>query len=203
MKCPECLQEFSKMGTHWRYNPEHRPSISDELHEIITGVLLGDGSLSKYDNPTIQLINTNKKFVEWFDDSLGVLSTGVKEKSVSNEYDKTVYYCESVRHPELNEYSDWYTDDGKRLPQDIEFTPTIIWIWYQSDGSRQHNRMLIKSKNESGRFDWLCREIEEGIGIKPTGYPSSNQIAFSARQSQELESMIDTPISGFEYKFSK
>lgn len=178
-ECPYCENDYDYLGQHWRWNPQHRPKITQRQHEIVTGLLMGDGSIGGSDrkNQYIQCGNTNLDFLKWVGNEMGILSSSIRFHSSGeengmkniesgfspnaepNEY-KDVYIWLSRSHPGFNKYDEWYGDDRrKRFPEGLELTPLILKIWFCCDGwidsRRERNELNIACTNESDRKTYL------------------------------------------------
>jgi len=46
VQCPNCSSEFSSIGRHWTNKPTHMPSLTEKEDEMLTGILMSDGSVS-------------------------------------------------------------------------------------------------------------------------------------------------------------
>ena len=85
VECPECGDEYQTLGTHWYYNESHRPELTDYQKEVITGLMMGDGSLNRQqgENPRLVVGMITKEYLEELDEIFGCLSTGVRLKTTT------------------------------------------------------------------------------------------------------------------------
>ena len=170
VECPECGEEDQKLGLHWYYSPSHRPELTQKQLEITTGLLMGDGSISKQSkNCYLQLQMISPKYLEYLDNIFACLGTGVSlvetaYESAKNDRDgkfspnikeenySDVYGWGTRSHPKFNEFREWYETGEKIWPEDIELTPTVLKHWYVGDGHYDnhstHNRIIITMSNE-------------------------------------------------------
>lgn len=232
-ECPKCEETFSYVGNHWRYNDSHRPTLSQHQREIITGLLMGDGSLdSRSGNPILTVEMTNKQYLEQIDQKFGVLSTGVKHKcsaeraaerakdspsgfKVSGNPDNynAKYRLRTRSLPELSEW-DWYDSGSKVWPEDIELTPTVLKHWYAGDGSINNNghRFYIElhCTNEADnkeKVESYFSDIDIEISRwRDDGEDSEHRrcaAIFNKQRSKQLLDYMGEPPSGFGYKWDR
>mgnify|MGYP007057105309 CR=1 FL=1 len=38
--CPKCGTEYKRLGGHWRYNPDHRPELTEKQLDIINLIII-------------------------------------------------------------------------------------------------------------------------------------------------------------------
>jgi len=198
--CPDCGDEYDRLGNHWRYNPSHRPNLTDLQEQIITGLLMGDGSVVKVGNrkPHVQCEMVSENYLEYIDDVFGCLSTGVRLKHTADEnservrksgfninakkenYSDTYYWC-SRKHPELAKYRDWYSTGKKIWPEDIELTPIVLKHWYCGDGH-------LNDKDTAGYIQIaMANEVENRDKVNSfftsVGLPSPSNYSITERES--------------------
>jgi hypothetical protein len=227
--CPECDSEYKSLGNHWRYNPEHRPELSDYQKDVVTGLLMGDGSLDSRDgNPILTVEMVNKEYLEELDRIFGVLSTGVKHKSSAEEEAKRAlhsgfeatgdpsnysdkYRLRTRSLPDLKEFN-WYTTGEKIWPSDIKLTQTVLKHWYAGDGSLNNNGsrfyLEIHCSNEIDNKDKIGSYFDD-IGISIDRWRDDNYgkrrgaVVFNKESAEKLLSYMGDPLPGFEYKWDQ
>ena len=147
----------------------------------------------------------NRRFLEWFDERMGYLTTGVRfvhtaaelaehnresgfspTAEAENYYD--TYVVRTRAHPYFNELRSWYDSGQKRFPADLELTPTLTKFWYVSDGYLDvgrwgRPRIEIKARNESDRSDFLVSLFRE-VGFDPTF--KRNELRFDRDDTEAL-----------------
>lgn len=184
--CQECGKEVSRLGIHW-YNQDHYPDLSQYERDLLRGLLLGDGSVSKR---CIRVTNTNYEFLKWVGEELGILSSSVKEYS-----DRWMFNSRS--HPFFGELRGWYSSGSKRFPEDLELSPIMVKMWYCGDGNlgSRGNRAQISTANEADRPEYLKRLFAD-VGLYPTwdGYKLSFQL-------EEFVDYVGESIPGMRYKW--
>jgi len=198
--CNHCGNEYKKLGTHWSMSSQcSHPSFTDHKREIITGLLMGDGSIKrqKNRNPYLRCGMISKNYLQHIDDQFGVFGNGVSLQMTAAENAKAkresgfrpnadatdysdVYIWRSVSHPELQEFADWYAFGQKVWPERIELTPTVLKHWYCGDGhwnnSGTQNRIEIAMANEVDNTDKVDQLF------KNVGLPSPSNYVISERK---------------------
>lgn len=218
--CPVCDSSYKHLGKHFALSECGYPEIDSEILEIIEGLLLGDGNISKPNsgNCVFRVSMINREFLEWLNAKLGWLSTGIKlsktaEQSSNNglvengnpDNYSDVWRLNTVAHPKFNEYRDWYDSGEKRYPENLELTPQKLEMWYISDGhlntSSVSPRADIRVWNERDRPE-VVRGIIDTTGIGEYRFePSEGRLYFNKDSTKELLDYIENTTTGFEYKY--
>ncbi|MEE6210772.1 hypothetical protein U3A55_11480 [Salarchaeum sp. III] len=224
MRCPSCGEDFDRLGLHWWHGTCPYPEIEPEIEEILTGLLMGDGSIPVRRSGYTSLIHvpmTNRTFLEWLDDRLGILSTGVSLKKTASELASNnrqtgfsptareenyhdMYTLWSRTHPIFDEMREtWYPDGGKRFPGRLELTPTVAKFWYLCDGyldfgSWGRPRLGIKARNEKERGEFL-ESLFDTFDISPKY--RRHELRFSCDDTELLIEWMGEAPPGFEYKW--
>lgn len=223
MECPSCGSEYEQLGTHWQWNPEHRPTPTQEQMEILDGILMGDGTIQKNAGHNhIRLTSITKDFLDWYDEKMGVFTTGVfdlvsgEEMAAHNrergfrpnakaENYSDQYYVNTRSHPKFNSYDDWYVGSDKRYPDELELTPLRMKMWYVTDGNmskrRENHRPAVRiaCTNENDRKGFIISMLEDA-GFDATWADETN-IYLTVGESEKFYEYIGEPVPGFEYKF--
>jgi len=220
--CPDCGERYKRLGGHWKYNPTHRPELSNTQHKIVTGLLMGDGHI-KEDSSTsyLQVNMTNRRYLEMLNTQFGCLSTNnihlavsakkVAEQTRESEFSnsatedscKDVYNWRTRNHPIFNEYRQWYSSGKKVFPSDIELSPTVLKHWYCSDGNinTSENRGTLRIGVQSQKKE----RIEELFSSRNLPEPSWDRgsIWFTVDDSEKMYKYMGDAPDGFEYKWPK
>lgn len=187
---------------------------------------MGDGSrwMHENQNNAFRVTSMTKPFLEWLSEELGVLGREVKKSPKSpedtardnrergfhdgNAKDYAQLYVMRTRaHPFLNEFLDrWYTDSGIQFPNDIELTPTILKMWYVSDGSVKiypyPNGVQISNTTQENREEYFTELFKE-IGIDL--YFTDTKVNIIQDQTEQFFEYIgNSPTdsdAGFKYKW--
>lgn len=227
--CHDCGREYERLTMHWNRTRCKRLSFTSAQVELLTGLLMGDGDLHRRGdpNPLFRIRMTNREFLEYLDGCLGVLSRGVfldrsademasqaksnkaagleNFETVNEENYNDLYGLRTVSHPDLHQFTDWYSSGTKRFPPDLELTPEIAKMWYVCDGwiasdsrSTDSDRVMVKAKNEADRQEYLVN-LFEAVGFK-AGF-SRYAIQISAEETEDILDWMGPAPPGFEYKW--
>lgn len=204
--CPSCGDSFAALGKHWRYSPDHRPELTEQQHDILTGLLMSDGTIWKDgdDNPQFQANMIEKDYLCWLDSLLGVLSLGVELRDDATESTNRVYSWRTRNIPELQQYQSWYKSGKKVWPPDIELSPTVLTHLYVGDGHYHESGYVeIGVNNEARNVDKLKAYFTD-VGLPEPDYREStgvHKLVWSVEESKVLFEYMDEAPPGFDYKF--
>lgn len=215
--CPNCNEDYDSLGIHWNYCGH--PELSNEKVDIIVGLLLSDGTLTKGNGrPQFTVYNTNKKFLDWVNKNLSFLSNSVRlfetgeekhERNIKIGFDsnresnyKDIYCMTTVSHPINTKLYSWYDSGKKVYPEDLKLTPTIAKMWYCGDGNvnwDSHNRAYceIGCSNERTNEEKIVN-IFENAGFDVTF--KSGRIRFYGN-SKKFLNWMGSPPDGMRYKW--
>lgn len=209
--CPECGSDFDSLGTHFRYH-DHRPDVTLEQHEIITGLLMGDGTIygrreDRGNNSFLSVTMSNEEFIDFLIEKFGWLARNKHNKYTDG---KEYYIFQTRSHPDLNRYTEWYQPE--KVWPEIEVTPTILKYLYVSDGTYDttdsHNRIMISCAKEGVNREKVLRMFESsGFPVDRTyqyerdGRANDFQIWFNVDASERMFESMGEPLPGFEYKW--
>lgn len=216
--CPKCDGQYSSIGQHWtRAKDCSHPQLSDEQINAATGLLLGDGTLTRnYKNATIQVKMVNEDYLKYLDRLFGIFSLGcdlyatADEKAERNrnsgfhleasaENYQDVYRWMTRAHPQFNQLRSWYSSGEKVFPENLEITPTLLKHWYVCDGDKQSKRVRIASTNENENLEKLASYFDD-CNI-PNPDTTGDRIYWSAKDSVDVFNFMGKPLPGFEYKW--
>lgn len=198
--CEQCEREYKEIAKHWSMSPScDHPSFTEHQREIITGLLMGDGSIDRGRggrNPKLECEMINPNYLEYIDTQFGIFGNGVSLHRTAEENAKQCrdrgfspdakeenysdsYRWRSVSHPELEEFANWYSTGKKVWPDDIELTPTVLKHWYCGDGNWNNNGsrnyIIIAMSNEVNNTDKV------DIMFESVGLPSPNNYDIQER----------------------
>ena len=226
--CPCCGEEYTSLGGHWRYHDDHRPELTQEQWEILTGIMLGDGTAERSNDnakPRIQCNCIEREYLEWIDEKLGVMGTGVsihqsskssaiyaRESGFDESADaasySTVYAWATRSHEPFTKFLNWYDDNGvKHLPEDLELTPTVLKHWYCGDGNvkklegyEAFELSTTAPTDGKNRSEYLA-DLFAKFDVTPRINKNGKNVYFDKSDSEKLYSLIGNPVPGYEYKF--
>lgn len=230
-ECPECGNNYKKIGRHWHAKPKHKPELGEKLQEIITGLLMGDGCVTKNgENARLEVNMTNKKYLKFLQSKLGVLSSDISLKrsaedsylenknrlpdsNLNKENYSEIYHLRTCTHKGFNKYREWYSSGEKVWPQNINLTPAVLKHWYVTDGhydtKKSHERIKIAMANEIKNREKVNSYFEEKDLPPPSNYNISERksggkscvAVFSKSASEDLFDYMGSPPQGFKYKW--
>ena len=209
-QCPSCGKKYKSLGSHWSYNPSHRPPLSTKQKEIASGLIMGDGYISSQSkNPFLDVSMVNKKYLEYLDNIFGIFSKGVKlhrkEKDFKDDWKhQDIYRFRTSTHPGFNFLYNWYKTGQKKIDKNFSLSPTILKHWYVGDGNLQrNNRIRIATVNEINSKKKI-EKIFLRSGLPEPDYwweGKGSYMAWNEKGTKVLFNYMGNPLPGFEYKF--
>lgn len=224
--CPECDYSGSSrgLGLHFYHNDNHKPSFDDEQMEVLTGCLMGDGSVSECgESYHFRIASVNKQYLEHLNNKLGILGLGVKlDRSAEElaEHDRDtgfnprakeenyndLYLLETRVSDELSPLRRWYKSGQKTYPRDIRLSQTSFKYWYCDDGNydtESGGRIRISCANENTnkeklRYIFRNSDIPEPAFID---FDAGMNIKWSAGSTEKILEWVGEAPPGFEYKW--
>jgi len=232
--CEECGDSFKSIGQHWAKSSCNYKSFTDKQIKIITGLLMGDGCINKFSkgNPRLKCCTISKNYLKYLDSEFANLVNGVrldrtaKDKAEENrrsgfgesakeENYSELYEWNTVCHPELERFVEWYSSGKKQWPEEIKLTPITLKHWYCGDGSYHNsstnNYITIAISNEYKNTDKISKMFERVNLPVPDRYSSYEntygtidcELAFSTKNSKIIWEYMGKPLPDFEYKWPK
>lgn len=222
-QCISCGSEYKNLALHWNRSSCDYPELSQRQRDLVTGVVMGDGSVvnpNTANNPTLHVKMINEEFLDWLDGELGWLSNGYTKVQTAEEaakanresgfspnakaenyHDKYVLRTKCL--PVMSEWREWYSSGEKVFPSDIQLTPDVLKMWYVCDGYiTDWNSIDITANNEEGNCDKI-RQLFDGLGVDPVFHKSQRSwsIRFSQNESRVLFNYMGSAPPGFGYKW--
>lgn len=173
-KCHDCGHIYDRISHHWSGSDEcEYPKLTERQHNIIRGLLMGDGSVAYHEskkNPKIIVACIVPEYLEHLSDEFEPLSGSVSlsktgeqaatenresgfRPDANGENYSDQYKFNTLATPEMWQYRDWYTyrttDSGaqyskKEWPKDLELTPATLTHWFVGDGNNQFEYPSIR-----------------------------------------------------------
>lgn len=228
MDCFSCGYEGTRrgLGSHYGSKPDHRPELTDEQHQIISGLLMGDGHINRSaTTPRLRAEMINREYLEYLDDKFSHIGNGVSLSRTAEEQSKShresgfnesadeesysdCYWWETMCHQELEEYATWYESGEKVFPKDLKLTPTILKHWYVCDGgiidkNAKNERIRINLDNERKNKEKILSYFDM-IDTSDCYWDEQEHftaLCFNVEQSKKLYEYMGDGLPGFEYKF--
>lgn len=229
--CPTCEEEFSALGQHWRLSDCPYPTLSEHQEEVITGLLMGDGTVHRGNrNPRIVVCMITRPYLEFLDQIFPHLGTGVRKKATAEEEAKRhresgfnpnansdnyhdQYEWRTRTYPKFSSFESWYFTGEKLWPSKIKLTPVVLKHWYCGDGSfRNKNNqryITIAMDNERENKRKVERYFKDGPGVEVSNWAEAEResgsiscsASFTVDDSRSLFKYMGNPPPGFEYKW--
>ena len=229
--CHECGDEYERIAQHWALSDCNHQPFSECQHEVLTGLLMGDGGITwsgRRKAPQMQVKMIEENYLNYLSsDIFPILSGGVsidmtaeehaysQRKHGGNPNAKTKNYNDSfnfciMTHPGLIEYGKWYQNGGKTFPEDIELTPTTLKHYFVGDGHfNAHGNVKIGLSNERENRDKIINMFRRA-GFEDFAwdryerggdYKDGARVRFRKEGTKWFFRYIGDPLPGFEYKW--
>lgn len=132
--CPECGETKDRLSRHWSFCAF--PSVDGDLRALLTGILLGGGSLQGNSDQTQHLLvqSTSEDLARWLFDELGWLAHSLRRETFDGEREP-IYRVRTHSHTYLRRLrDDWYHDGDKRIQADASLTTRSARVWWALAG---------------------------------------------------------------------
>lgn len=217
--CNDCGKRFSKIGRHLSQSNCEYYSIDEYTMELLTGLWLSDGWIahSSNDRYILHVEMTNKKFLEWFKQSVNIPTSDVKLRSTAEESAEravesgiveqsnhddyaALYRLNTIAHPDLAMFS-------QMSKTEVNLTPTISKMWYCGDGSVHWvNGFSFVQITISKTIDEIMQLTDQldkqNIDTEIDSIRNDGKvIRFNKNQSEQFLEWIGPAPPGFEYKW--
>lgn len=180
-RCPTCGRNYERLAMHWNRSDCQYEQFSPVQWQMLQGLLMGDADIhGRSDtNPHFRVRMTNRPFLEYLDEQLGVLSKGLylardaeeQYRNAKSNQQQGISGFESVNranyedlwglrtcsHPALREFEKWYDGSQKRFPKTLELTSQCCRMWYVCDG------WLVVERNASPRVMFKSSTRRTGL----------------------------------------
>jgi hypothetical protein len=181
-------KEVSKLETR-KYSPKSKQEIliSDELHAIIVGSLLGDGYITPYrrENGNSKARNKNSSLIikhgfkqkEYVIYKQRLIEKHItcylrKMKRKDERFKNPVYFqyaLETMQNLAFNKYRDTWYKDNKVIPfETFKLTPLTLAIWFQDDGSNAVSGYLLCTNGFTREEVERLRNMLHQLNLKNT-----------------------------------
>jgi len=196
-ECPSCGNTYSRIGQHWSISECSAPPIPDDLMDIATGVVMGDGTVSNRDKtPYLEVRSVSRDYMIYLDEIFDLFSSGMKNTGAqeTSYTDSDIYRWSTRTHGDLSVFDSWYDGGDKHIPTTIDVNDTVLSHWYVCDGSLDRGRMVITCHTDQHRIEELASTIEYRT------YTSGDKIIVPRREAKQFFSST-VPIDGYRNKW--
>ncbi len=146
-------------------------SLSDSQKSIITGKLLGDGSLRKKKNTLLEINHSHKQkeYVFWLYDRLkNLVRTPPKKRAFG--LNRFSYRFTTLSYEALNSfYEDFYLPSGyKHVPTTLKMDGLSLAVWFMDDGSKSRRSVYLNTQQFKIVDQLLLLDKLQDLNIKAT-----------------------------------
>ena len=146
-------------------------SLSDSQKSIITGKLLGDGSLRKKRRTLLEINHSHrqKEYVFWLYDRLKNL-VRTPPKLRKSGINRLAYRFTTLSHEALNSfYEDFYGLSGyKQVPTTLNMDGLTLAVWFMDDGSKSRRSIYLNTQQFKIDDQRLLLDKLQDLNIKAT-----------------------------------
>lgn len=205
--CPNGCGSYTNLSKHWCQNSScDYPDITNHQIDVIKGLIMGDASINLQSQDwsgRLDLSVVSKDFAKEAASELGFLTNSITIKKKDGISKNNQHRVVTYSHPIFRKiYNNWYTDKGKKFPEDLELNHTMLRFWYLGDGSLKFTNadtpyVTISVCNEKSRSDYLVN-LFSSLGYKATC--SSKELRVSTKDTPKLLSNISS-VDDLSYKW--
>lgn len=140
--------------------------MTRQQQDLITGKLLGDGSLENRGtaNSRLQVRHSirQKEYVDWCYRQLEELVPAPPRQHEDSYYFRTRSLPVFTRLRKI-----WYSEDRKLLPGDLRLSPFVLAIWYMDDGyyDRVRNAVWISTHCFNQQEIQILQDLLSGMNV--------------------------------------
>lgn len=186
---------------------------------------MGDGwaeSNPNEDKARVRIESATREYLEWIEEELPVfLVSGMSQVSNAGDsrqyngrtisHNRDTHQLDTIYHPELRQYYDWYNSGDKVWPSDVELTPMVLKNLYCGDGhwnnAGSNNHIQIAMANERENLDKVADMFSRaGLSVSNFNIQQTNSGAvcdaqLTTEESKQAWEYMGEPLPGFEYKW--
>ncbi|WP_135306346.1 hypothetical protein [Haloarcula amylovorans] len=202
-RCPVCDGQKERLSRHWSYC--EWPEISEAGHDLLTGILLGGGSLlGNGDAKHLVVKTTNEALARWLFNELGWLAHSLRRKTEDGAREP-IYIVRTHAHDELRRYrAAWYVDGRKQLRSDVDLSPRSAQVWYALAGGIEWSG----DYDSQFRLTFSAEADERAAAIQSVldraGFESKRldrRVVLYADEARRWLALTAPPVAGVEYKW--
>ena len=143
-------------------------SLTKEQTSIITGKLLGDGTLRRKTNTLLEVNHSYKQqdYVFWLYENLSNLVSTPPSIRKSGVNRKSCRFT-TCSIPALNTfYADFYPQGNKSIPRFLKLNPLALAIWFMDDGSKDRDSVYFNTQQFSFEDQYMLLKALTEIGLE-------------------------------------
>ena len=165
--------------------------------QVLTGLMIGDGSLSKSNSVEFSQKNTHEEYVEYLLRLLGQIA-GHRQKNRISGYGTIMAVARTISHYAIKDFcASFYRNGEKIIPDDIELSPISLAVMFMDDGSHTANDNQLSSAMLSlNDYDYpsvqnLKNALWDQLHIKSTVIESKGySLKFNHKDFQMISTLI-------------
>lgn len=204
-QCTACGETKERLSRHWSYC--QFPSVDADCRSLLTGILLGGGSLQGNGEQTqhLRVSTTSEDLARWLLDELGWLAHSLR-RVTSEDNRKPLYIVRTHSHTHLRRLRDrWYRGGDKRLRSDVDLSPRAARVWWALAGGLEW----------TGAYDsqirgTLSAEADERADaimtvLSAAGYDADRldrRVCLYGDDIRDWLAWISPPVPGVEHKWT-
>lgn len=228
-QCPTCGGDYEQPGTHWALSECPYPSLTDAQHEVVTGLVMGDGYIKRRPDahPALRVTSIQRDFLKHLMDLFGPIGSTIRLRMTAEESRDHIaksfgrpksdgkyhdlYRAVFRANPAFDQYASWYDSGSIQFPDDLNFTEQTLRYYYVCDGTIENHdrppRIRITTVKQASKVDWLCELCSE-IGYEATPVTESRwgrdtaNVCLTTDATRKFLDNTD-PVPGFGYKWLK
>jgi hypothetical protein len=142
-------------------------SLSEVQHAIVTGTLLGDGSMRCKTNALLEINHSARQraYVDWKYRQLADLVSMPPKERLGNA-GRVAYRFVTRSLPALTPYYRLFYERGAKAVPELELSPLSLAVWFKDDGCKSRSAVYLNTQ----QFDLasqrtLLRLLKEQWGI--------------------------------------
>lgn len=126
-------------------------SLTSIQKSIITGSILGDGSLRRAQGRINALLEINhsfasKDYVDWKYEHLKNLVRTPPKRRKGNEGRIAYRFTTQSLSVITRFYERFYQDGKKIIPKDLNLDPLVMAVWFMDDGNKTYNALYLNTQ---------------------------------------------------------
>jgi len=187
------------------------------INSILTGHLLGDGSLQKNNNSYkrnyyFNMTSKYKEYLEWIINSSSSLFSGRPIWNFStfdNRTNKTYYWfgMKSLTSKKLTTLrAKWYPQGIKEIPLDLKLDKISLLRWFMDDGSKATNggNYLATDGCRKEEIEFIKTIVKRDLSLETSLHKNGShfRLYFNKAQSNNFYKLLGPcPVNSFNYKW--
>ena len=203
--CPVCGERKEHLSRHW--SSCAFPDVTDGLRALLTGILLGGGTLQGNGEDTQHLLvqTTSRNLAEWLFAELDWLTHSLRRRTFDGEREP-IYQVRTHAHTYLRQLRDrWYRDGEKCLQTGIDLSPRAGRVWWALAGGLEWTGEYDTQVRGTISAEADSRAAAITTLLERRGYDPTRLDRRVVLYGDDLRGWLDwigSPVPGVEYKWA-